>query len=156
MFVGFLEFLGTTEFLVILFAALVLFGPRRLPQLSRSLGKSLSEFKRASEDFKRTWEREVDMDSVQRELTSAHTMLTEDHSLIASTEARSRIIQDAADRAAAEPRLDSSAPTLAADAAAASMDATIGERHASATDAPSAASEPSAAATTFARKRDWL
>jgi len=39
--------------------ALVFFGPRKLPQLSRSLGKSMAEFRRASEDFKRTWDREV-------------------------------------------------------------------------------------------------
>src|SRR5688500_17341395 len=42
--------------------ALVFFGPRKLPQLSRSLGKSVAEFRRASEDFKRTWEREVSLE----------------------------------------------------------------------------------------------
>src|SRR5882757_7079043 len=50
--------------MVILVVALIVFGPRKLPQLSRSLGKSLSEFRRASEDFKRTWEREVALDEV--------------------------------------------------------------------------------------------
>lgn len=54
-----LESLGSTELLFILVMALVFFGPRKLPQLSRSLGKSLAEFRRASDDFKRTWEREV-------------------------------------------------------------------------------------------------
>src|SRR5205085_2285941 len=63
----FLESIGTTELLVILVAALILFGPRKLPELSRSLGKSLSEFKRASDDFKRTWEREVTMERVEKE-----------------------------------------------------------------------------------------
>jgi sec-independent protein translocase protein TatA len=53
------EFLGTTELIVILVVALVLFGPRKLPQLSRQLGKSLSEFRRASDDFRNTWENEV-------------------------------------------------------------------------------------------------
>jgi len=56
----FLESIGTTELLVILVGALVLFGPRKLPELARSLGKSLNQFKGASEDFKRTWEREVE------------------------------------------------------------------------------------------------
>jgi Sec-independent protein translocase protein TatA len=42
--------------------ALVFFGPRKLPQLSRSLGKNLAEFRRASEDFKRTWDREVSLE----------------------------------------------------------------------------------------------
>ncbi len=63
----FLESIGTTELLVIMVAALVLFGPRRLPELGRSLGKSLNEFKRASDDFKQTWEREVAVEKVERE-----------------------------------------------------------------------------------------
>jgi TatA/E family protein of Tat protein translocase len=60
-----LESFGSTELLFILIIALVFFGPRKLPQLSRSLGKSLAEFRRASEDFKRTWEREVAMESAR-------------------------------------------------------------------------------------------
>jgi TatA/E family protein of Tat protein translocase len=54
-----LESLGSTELVFILVMALVFFGPRKLPQISRSLGKNLAEFRRASEDFKRTWDREV-------------------------------------------------------------------------------------------------
>lgn len=50
--------------MVILVVALIVFGPRKLPQLSRSLGKSITEFRRASEDFKRTWEREVALEDV--------------------------------------------------------------------------------------------
>ncbi len=42
--------------------ALVFFGPRKLPQISRSLGKNLAEFRRASEEFKRTWDREVSLE----------------------------------------------------------------------------------------------
>lgn len=54
-----LESVGSTELVFILVMALVFFGPRKLPQISRSLGKSLAEFRRASDEFKRTWEREV-------------------------------------------------------------------------------------------------
>lgn len=57
-----LESLGSTELLFILAMALVFFGPRKLPQLSRSLGKNLAEFRRASEDFKRTWAREANLE----------------------------------------------------------------------------------------------
>lgn len=64
----FLEFLGTSELIVIALVALIIFGPRKLPDLGRSLGKSLGEFKRASEDFKRTWEREVEVDRIERDL----------------------------------------------------------------------------------------
>jgi len=62
----FLESVGTTELLVILVVALIIFGPRKLPEMGRMLGKSLGEFKRASDDFKRTWEREVEMERVEQ------------------------------------------------------------------------------------------
>lgn len=67
MYLLILDSLGSTELLVILGAALIFFGPRKLPQLSRQLGKSLSEFRRASEDFKRTWEREVNLDNLDND-----------------------------------------------------------------------------------------
>ena len=71
-----LDSLGSTELLLILGAALIFFGPRRLPQLSRQLGKSLSEFRRASEDFKRTWEREVNLDNFEKGIdTDANSSL---------------------------------------------------------------------------------
>jgi sec-independent protein translocase protein TatB len=44
--------------------ALVFFGPRKLPQLSRTIGKNVATFRRASEDFKRTWDREVSMEEL--------------------------------------------------------------------------------------------
>lgn len=55
----FFEFLGTTELLVILFVALVIFGPRKLPEMGRSLGQALQQLRSASNDFKRTWEAEA-------------------------------------------------------------------------------------------------
>lgn len=56
------EFLGTTELLVIAVVALILFGPRKLPEIGRTVGKAIGEFKRASDDFKRTWEYEVEIE----------------------------------------------------------------------------------------------
>jgi len=57
-----LESLGSTELIFILIMALVFFGPRKLPQISRSIGKNLAEFRRASEDFKRTWDKEATLE----------------------------------------------------------------------------------------------
>lgn len=54
--------LGMPEILTILVIALIVFGPRKLPGLGKSLGQSLAQFRRASEDFKRQWEDEVDLD----------------------------------------------------------------------------------------------
>lgn len=51
--------LGFPELVVIFTLALLIFGPRKLPELGRSLGKSIGEFKRATNELKRTWEEEV-------------------------------------------------------------------------------------------------
>jgi sec-independent protein translocase protein TatB len=52
--------IGTTELLVILVVALVVLGPKKLPQAAKSLGKAFGEFKRVSTDVKRTIDVEVD------------------------------------------------------------------------------------------------
>ena len=65
------EFLGTTELLVIAVVALVLFGPRKLPEIGRTVGKAIGEFKRASDDFKRTWEYEVEVEKRSPAVESA-------------------------------------------------------------------------------------
>lgn len=68
MFFAFiLETIGSTELIFILVVALIFFGPRKLPQLARSMGKGLAEFRKASDDFKRTWEREVALETTQLE-----------------------------------------------------------------------------------------
>ena len=54
--------LGMPEILLILVIALIVFGPRKLPELGKTLGQSLAQFRRASEDFKRQWEDEVVME----------------------------------------------------------------------------------------------
>lgn len=51
--------IGMPELIIIFVIALIIFGPRKLPDLGKSLGKSLAEFKRASNDLKNTLEEEV-------------------------------------------------------------------------------------------------
>jgi sec-independent protein translocase protein TatB len=67
----FLETVGTSELLLVAVAALLLFGPRKLPEISRTLGKAMAEFKRASDDFKRTWEYEVELERRKPALDAA-------------------------------------------------------------------------------------
>jgi TatA/E family protein of Tat protein translocase len=57
--------LGVQEMVVIFLLALVLFGPKKLPELGRTIGKALTEFRRASSDLKATYERE--MQNLERE-----------------------------------------------------------------------------------------
>jgi TatA/E family protein of Tat protein translocase len=62
--------LGIPELLVIFVVALLVFGPKRLPEIGRTLGKALGEFKKATDDFKNTIEREVQVEEMKH-LTSA-------------------------------------------------------------------------------------
>ncbi len=67
--------IGFPELVVIFVVALLVFGPRKLPELGKSLGKGLAEFKRASNELKRTWEEEVraeeeDLRKIQRDINT--------------------------------------------------------------------------------------
>jgi TatA/E family protein of Tat protein translocase len=97
----FLESVGTTELLLILVVALMIFGPRKLPELSRSLGKGLGEFKRASDEFKRTWEREVNFDHYERERQIGEAMLPPEESHAGGTSAGETIASPGATEAPA-------------------------------------------------------
>lgn len=57
--------LGVPEMLLIFVVALLLFGPRKMPQIGRSLGRAIGEFRRASNEFKRTIEDEVAADEIR-------------------------------------------------------------------------------------------
>ncbi len=54
--------LGMQEIIVIFVLALIVFGPRKLPEIGKSLGKALSEFKKASNELRQSWEDEVRLD----------------------------------------------------------------------------------------------
>jgi sec-independent protein translocase protein TatA len=70
-----LESIGTPELLLIAVIALIIFGPRKLPQIGRTIGKYSSEFKRASQDFRQTWEREVQMSEFEEATGTRETNL---------------------------------------------------------------------------------
>ena len=57
--------LGMPEVILILVIALIVFGPRKLPELGKSLGQAMAQFRRASDDFKRTWEQEVEIEKTR-------------------------------------------------------------------------------------------
>jgi TatA/E family protein of Tat protein translocase len=63
--------IGGTEILIILVIALVVFGPKRLPELGRTIGKGLGEFRRASNDLKRSLEDEITLDERRNEPTES-------------------------------------------------------------------------------------
>ena len=54
--------LGVPELIVIFVIALIFFGPKKLPELGRSLGKSINEFKKASNELRSTLDEEIRLD----------------------------------------------------------------------------------------------
>ncbi|MGH9902256.1 MAG: twin-arginine translocase TatA/TatE family subunit, partial [Pyrinomonadaceae bacterium] len=141
LFLFVFEFLGTTELLVIALVALIIFGPRKLPELGRSLGKSLGEFKRATEDFKQTWEREVEVEKFERELRMEQEVGSARAAL--SGEASAVVVTD-------EGGLDTAGPDAATQQTIARGTAT--------TTAPDDSAAPAVAADLPepSRKQDWL
>ena len=78
--------IGMPELIVIMVLALIIFGPRKLPELGRSLGRSLNEFKKASNELKHTLDEEIRVEEQKEQKT--------------------------ADQNTAEPRSDSTRSTL--------------------------------------------
>ena len=79
------ESIGTSELLLVGIIALIFLGPRKLPEMARKIGKIMAEFRVTTNEFKETWQREVnfeeeakaldlnalDAEPVAREITAA-------------------------------------------------------------------------------------
>lgn len=65
LFIG--ESIGMQELILIGVIALIVFGPRKLPQMARTVGKMMAEFRKATSDFKETWEKEVNFEEFRDE-----------------------------------------------------------------------------------------
>jgi sec-independent protein translocase protein TatA len=84
--------IGMPELVVIFVIALIIFGPRKLPELGRSLGRSLGEFKRASNELRNSLEEEVRTEE-QREQSARVAPVT-----VAEEAARPRPVDEAQPR----------------------------------------------------------
>jgi sec-independent protein translocase protein TatA len=63
--------IGMPELIIILVIALIIFGPRKLPELGKSLGRSLNEFKKASTDLQNTLEQEIKIEEQKESASKA-------------------------------------------------------------------------------------
>jgi len=70
-----LESIGTSELLMIGLVALIIFGPRKLPQMMRTIGKTIAEFRRSTDDFKSTWQKEVDFEDNKFQTSESSDLL---------------------------------------------------------------------------------
>jgi sec-independent protein translocase protein TatA len=96
--------IGMPELIIIFVIALIIFGPRKLPELGRSLGKSLAEFKRASNELKSTLEEEIRLDEQRTSLEEAKAKA-----------AAAAAATAAATTEAAPPRVEEPVPARTAD-----------------------------------------
>jgi len=62
VFLFILESIGTSELILIGVIALIFLGPRKLPEIARKIGKITAEFRNTTNEFKQTWEREVNFE----------------------------------------------------------------------------------------------
>src|SRR5437763_5049964 len=69
--------LGVPEMVFIFVLALLLFGPKKLPEVGRTIGKAMSEFRRASSELKATFDRE--MKTLERETESIKEVANDYH-----------------------------------------------------------------------------
>jgi Tat protein translocase TatB subunit len=102
--------IGAPELILIMLLALLVLGPRRLPEVGRALGKAAAGFRRATADFKAGIEKEVDLRPI-REAQQAIQRARRDVADLASAPARvlkRELIQEAEtdEQAPAEPRPD--------------------------------------------------
>src|SRR6476620_10154803 len=104
--------IGMPELIIIFVIALIIFGPRKLPELGRSLGKSLAEFKRASNELRSTLEEEVRLDEQRTALaaTPAPPAVTTPAEVVAATPAEPH---SSAGHEAGDPALATGGDTVA-------------------------------------------
>lgn len=62
MFLFIFESIGTSELILIGIVALMLLGPRKMPEYARKIGKMMNEFRSTTSEFKETWQKEVNFE----------------------------------------------------------------------------------------------
>jgi sec-independent protein translocase protein TatB len=68
VFLFIFESIGTQELILIGIVALIFLGPRKLPEIARTVGKYMAEFRNTTNEFKATWEREVNFEQEEQAL----------------------------------------------------------------------------------------
>lgn len=82
--------LGLSEMIFIFLLALLIFGPKKLPEVGRQIGRALAEFKRASNEFKAQLEtemRNLELEEAAKQRASAPTILPPERSIAVGTAA---------------------------------------------------------------------
>ena len=78
--------LGVPELLLIFAVILIVFGPRRIPEIGRMLGKAMGEFRKATDDLKSTIEREVRLEELKQITPTSFESFTTPYEAVSRTE----------------------------------------------------------------------
>ena len=70
LFLLIFENIGTSELILVGIVALMFLGPRKLPEMARKMGKMMADFRATTNEFKSTWEREVNFEDEERAMRS--------------------------------------------------------------------------------------
>lgn len=89
--------IGMPEMIVILVIALIVIGPQKLPELAKSLGKGLAEFKRATEDFRQGVDEEVKASDEKERLAQAAAVQKDTLKTTAEAETVKEVVKEPAD-----------------------------------------------------------
>ena len=87
--------IGMPELIIILVIMLIIFGPRKLPELGKSLGRTMNEFKRASTDLQNTLEQEIRLEEQRETQTKAPPAQPEPSAAAESDETASTVSRSA-------------------------------------------------------------
>ena len=101
--------IGGTELLVILVVALIVLGPKSVPQIARTLGRAMGEFRKVSTEFQRTLNTEIELDEHEKRKQDAEKELFSTPEQKATASAKPSEVKAAPSQAAATPKAESSA-----------------------------------------------
>ena len=106
MFLFILESIGTSELILIGIIALIFLGPRKLPQIAKTIGKTMADFRHTTNEFRSTWEREVNFEEEAAALRTGELPASE------TTVARSDSMAPPPDGTLLIPEIKSAQPDL--------------------------------------------
>ncbi len=89
-----LESIGTSELILIGLVALIVLGPRRLPEVARKIGRTMADFRQTTNEFKRTWVQEATFDGEIKDSETKLNSLLENPSVIENSVKRTADVNE--------------------------------------------------------------
>ena len=104
MYIYILETIGTQELILVGIVALIVFGPRKLPQMAKKAGGIMKELRKMSTDFKSTWAQEVKLDE-EKDLLEVNDFVVSENRLEVQNLTGEKVIQGDSSESAANKRI---------------------------------------------------